>query len=372
LQGVLFAIPYTLVEALVGRPLSAGLVPAGWDVRRWAGSAAVATIPPVAAVSYLSASLALPGVGAVDRAVMIAPVLVQLPLEAAFWAWARTGPRYLANLVPQLTSLGTLAGAALFGVLGVRLDLAALPAQLLVLAWVCLRQRGTVPGRTRPGWWRSVRIGAAYCLAAGVDLGYVVALPAVAGQVAGAQAIVVLRAMELVFGPVNVALAASIREDIVAGRGSRVRTGARALTVALLVAVTAAILGSGRLRYLVAAELAAAGLAPVAVYCVYKAVTALSSWMSVRHMIWAPPGRYLVSAVGSRALAFAGVAGSLLWAGHLTGLFAQLLVAEVVVVVWYYVRMRGARMRGPVVGAGQLPSQVDRRALQDPVEQPAD
>src|SRR5262249_51444744 len=150
-----------------------------------------------------------------------------------------------------------------------------------------------------------------------------------------------------------------------------------ALTVVLLVAVTAVILGSGRLRSLVAAELAAAGLAPLSVYCGYKAVTALSSWMSVRHMIWAPPGRYLVSAIGSRALAVAGVAGSLLWAGHLTGLCAQMLGAEVVVVVWYYARMRGvrlegARMGGPVAGAGQPPPQSDRRALQDPVDQPAD
>jgi hypothetical protein len=368
LQGVLFAIPYTLVEALVGRPLSAGLIPADWDVDRWAGRAAAATVLPVAAVSYLSASFALPGVTVADRALMIAPVLVQLPLEAAFWAWARTRPRYLANLVPQLTSLGTMTGAALFGLLGLRLDLASLPAQLLVLAWVVwLRQRSAVPGRLRPGAWPSVRVGAAYCLAAGVDLGYAVALPAIAGQVAGAPAIVVLRAMELVFGPVNVALAASIREDIVEGDGSRVLTGARALTVALLAAVSAVVLGSGRLRYLVATELGTAGLAPVCAYCGYKAVTVLSSWMSVRHMIWAPPGRYLVSAIGSRVLAFAGVAASLLWAGHLTGFFAQLLAAEVVVVSWYY-----ARMRGRPAGAGQAPAQLDRRALQDPVDQPAD
>jgi hypothetical protein len=340
LQGALFAIPYTLVEALVGRPLSAGLVPAEWDVDRWARRAASATILPVAIVSYLSASLALPHAGPVSRLLMITPVLVQLPLEAAFWSQARTRSRQFANLVPQLVSAGTVLGGVVFAVLHVRIDLASLPAQVIVLGWVLLRRSPGAPGQVRPPIWRSVRIGAAYCVAAGIDLVYTVALPSVAGRLVGPQAIVVLRAMELAFGPFNVALAATVREDIVGGRQSRLRTGTRALTVALLVVVSAVVLSSRWVRHLLADDLATVGLAAVAIYCGYKAVTMVSTWLSVRHMIWAQPRRFLVSAIGSRVLALAGIAASVAWVRHTAGLFLQLLVAEALVVSWYYLRMR--------------------------------
>jgi hypothetical protein len=340
LQGALFAIPYTLIEALIGRPLSAGLVPREWNVDRWARRAAAVTILPVAAVSYLSASVALPHTGPVSRLLMITPVLVQLPLEAAFWSLARTRSRRQANLVPQLVSAGTLLGGAAFAMLHIRLDLASLPAQVIVLGWALLRQRSTGPGQVRPPLWPGLRIGAAYCVAAGVDLVYTVALPSVAGRLVGPEAIVVLRAMELAFGPFNVTLAATVREDIVGGRASRLLTGTRVLTVALLAGVSAVVLASGWVRGLLADDLAAVGVGTVALYCGYKAVTMVSTWMSVRHMIWAPPRRYLASAIGSRVLAFAGIAASVALVRHTAGLFVQLLVAEAFVVSWYWFRMR--------------------------------
>ncbi len=355
LQGALFAIPYTLIEALVGRPLSAELVPPQWNVDRWARVAATATVLPVGAVCFLAASLALPGTSSVDLLLMITPVLAQLPLEAAFWSRTRTRTRQQANLVPQLTSVGTLLGVAVFAVLEVRLDLASLPAQVLVLGWALSRPSVTVPGQVRPSMWRSVRIGAAYSLAAGIDLSYVVVLPAVAGRLVGPAAIVVLRAMELAFGPFNVALSATVREDIVGGRSSRFVTGTRALTVALLAGVTVVVLGSGRVRQLLADDLATVGLGAVAVYCGYKAVVMLSTWLSTRHMIWAAPRRYLVSAIGSRVLAFAGLAAGVGWVSSATGLFTQLLVAEAFVVVWYHLRMRPtAADRSTAAGSATL------------------
>lgn len=349
LQGLLFAIPYTLIEALVGRPLSADQVPPEWQVERWARRAAAATIIPVAAVCYASTAIALPRVTPIDCLVMITPVLVQLPLEAAFWSLARTHSPRRANLVPQLTAVGTLLGAAVFAAAGVRMDLAPLPAQILVLGWVLSRPVRATPGSVRPSTWRSVRVGASYCVAAGIDLVYVVGLPSVAGRLAGTEAIVVLRAMELAFGPFNVALSASVREDVITGRSSRVLTGTRALTVAVLVAVSAVVMTSAQVRHLLAEDLARAGLGAVAIYCGYKAVAMMSTWLSVRHMIWASPRRFLVSAIGSRLLTFAGLAVSLAWVSHTGQLFAQVLVAEAFVVVWYWYRMRSTPVDLPVV-----------------------
>jgi len=203
-----------------------------------------------------------------------------------------------------------------------------------------------------------VRIGAAYCTAAGIDLVYVVALPSVAGRLVGPPAIVVLRAMELAFGPFNVALSASVREDVITGRSSRVLTGTRALTVAVLVAVSAVVMTSAQVRHLLAEDLAKAGLGAVAIYCGYKAVAMMSTWLSVRHMIWASPRRFLVSAIGSRLLTFAGLAVSLAWVSHTGQLFAQVLVAEAFVVVWYWYRMRSTPVDLPVVSDAPAPVPV--------------
>jgi hypothetical protein len=356
LQGALLAIPYTLIEALVGRPLSAGLVPESWPVERWARRAAAVVSLPVAAVAFASASIALPETGIADRLLMITPVLLQLPLEATFWAAARTWSRHRANLVPQLTAAGTLLGGAIFALTDVRLDAAAIPAQVAVLAWVLLRRPERGAG---PGPWASVRLGYTYCVAAAIDLLYVVALPSVAGSIVGPAAIVVLRAMELAFGPFHVALSATQREDVVEGRRSKVLTGTRVFTVVVLVAVSIAVTGSPWIRHLLATDLAAVSRKAVAAYCGYKAAVMFSTWLSTRHMIWAPPRRYLASAVGSRVLAFAGLAVSALWLRHLTGLFTQLLVAEVAVVVWYLVRML-TTPAGPPPPASPAREPVDR------------
>jgi hypothetical protein len=341
LQGALLAIPYTLIEALVGRPLSADLVPANWDLQRWAFRAAAVTIVPVGAVAYLSATIALPDVGLLSRFAMISPVLLQLPLEAAFWSIARTRSRRLANLVPQLTAAGTLVAGAVFALADLPLYVAAVPAQLLVLGWVLLRRAGTPDRRVRPPYLASVRVGSAYCLAAGIDLSYSVALPSVAGRIAGADAIVILRAMELAFGPFHVALSASTREDIVEGRASKLVTGTRALTVVLLAAVCAVLLGSPWVRGLLADELTRVAIGVIALFCLYKAALALSTWLSVRHMIHATPRRFLASAIGSRVLAFAGLAVSVALVRQVTGLFLQLAITEVAVVLWYVLRVRG-------------------------------
>jgi hypothetical protein len=349
LQGALFAIPYTLIESLVGRPLSADLVPQHWNIDVWARRAASAVILPVGLVAYLSATIALPELHPVDRLLMIAPVLVQLPLEAAFWAMARTGSRHHANLVPQLTSAGTLVAGVVFAATDLRVDVVWLPAQLGVLLWTLVRRRTAVPadsGQVRPSLWQSLRVGAVYCLAAGIDLSYSVALPSVAGSIAGAPALVVLRAMELAFGPFHVGLSATTREDIVAGRRSRFRTTTRALTVALVIAVSAVVLGSSWVRGLLADDLATVGLVALGYFCGYKIMLMASTWLSTRHMIWAAPRRYLASAIGSRVLAFAGMAVSVVWVRHVTGLFLQLMVTEAVVVCWFVLRIRSGAPAG--------------------------
>jgi hypothetical protein len=169
----------------------------------------------------------------------------------------------------------------------------------------------------------------------------------------------VLRAMELAFGPFHVALSATQREDVVEGRRSKVLTGTRVFTVVVLVAVSIAVTGSPWIRHLLATDLAAVSRKAVAAYCGYKAAVMFSTWLSTRHMIWAPPRRYLASAVGSRVLAFAGLAVSALWLRHLTGLFTQLLVAEVAVVVWYLVRML-TTPAGPPPPASPAREPVDR------------
>ena len=339
-QGALLAVPYTLIEALVGRPQSAGVVPPTWHVESWATRAAVTVTLPVGLVGFLAVSVALPQSGIADRLFVIAPVLLQLPLEALFWAMARTRSRRRANLVPQLVAAGTLLTAAAFAASGLRLDIAAVPAQLAVLAWALATRLPAAEGQIRPGPVRSVRIGAAYCVAAAVDLGYAVSLPAVAGVLAGPAAIVVLRAMDLAFGPFHVALSATTREDIVAGQRSRFRTGARMLTVAMLVLISAVVTASPAVRGLLSADLAEASLLAVALYCAYKGGLMISTWLATRHMIRAAPRTFLVSAIGSRTVAFAGLAVALLWVGSAEDLFLQLAVAEVVVVLWFVLRIR--------------------------------
>ncbi|GGL19519.1 hypothetical protein [Mangrovihabitans endophyticus] len=350
-QGALLAIPYTLVEAMVGRPLSAGVVPGTWRLEAWAARAAAAIAVPAAVVGFAAVSVALPGSGILDRLLVVAPVLLQLPVEALFWVAFRTRGRRRANALPQSVAAGTLLTAAVFAVAGLRLEVAAVPAQIAVLAWAFATRPAGGP-HTRPGPLAGVRIGAAYCVAAAVDLGYVVALPAVAGVLAGPAAIVVLRAMDLAFGPFHVALAATTREDVVAGRSGRFRTGARLLTAVLLVATSVAVLAGPWARGLLSADLAAASVGVVALYCVYKAAVMVSTWLSMRHMVRAAPRTYLVSAIGSRVVAFASLAVALLWVRHTGHLFAQLAAAEAVVVAWFAARLRTTGARTGAAGPG--------------------
>ncbi|MCG5469598.1 hypothetical protein LADH09A_003516 [Micromonospora sp. LAH09] len=340
LLGTLLAIPYTLMEALVGRPLSAGVVPDDWNLESWARRVSALVALPVAAVAFLSVSVALPQSSLTDRFCVIAPVLLQLPVEAMFWACARTRSPGRANLIPQLTALGTLVSGALLLAADVRVDIAAIPAQLAVLAWVTLRPRSATAGRVRPRAREGLAVGSVYCLAALADLAYTITLPSVAGAAAGQSAVVVLRAMDLVFGPFHVVLSASTREDIVAGRAVRWRSLTRALTLVAWLGVSVVVLASEQVRRLLAPDLAAVGLAVVAGYCAYKLLVAISTWLSVRHMIHAVPRRYLVSAIGSRVVAFGGVAVALVWAIGVSDLVLQLLLCEALVVAWFMARMR--------------------------------
>ncbi|MFJ8577361.1 hypothetical protein [Micromonospora sp. NPDC093277] len=340
LQGILLAIPYTLIEALVGRPLATDIVPHDWDLGRWAGQVALAVALPVAVVGYVSASVALPQTTVAERMLMLAPVILQLAIEAVFWATTRARSPQHANLIPQLTAVGTILGAVTCVAVDLPVYVAAVPAQTAVLLWCLLRRPPADAGRVRPTVRRSLSLGAMYCYAGAVDLSYSIALPSVAGSVAGPASVTVLRAMDLAFGPFHVALSASTREDVVAGRKSRWLTGARAMTVATLVAVCVIVLGSRQVRGLLAEDFASLGVAVLAAYCGYKALVMVSAWLSTRHMIWAPPRRYLGSAVGSRTIAFAGVAAAVVWAGGLSDLVLLLLVAEALVVGWFLVRMR--------------------------------
>lgn len=342
LQGALLALPYTLIEAAVGRPLAADVVPGRWDLEAWARRVAMALVLPVGLVAYLSASVALVGSSPVDRLLMIAPVLLQLPVEGLFWVTNRTRSRRRANLIPQLTAVGTLLTGAVFAASDVRLDIAAVPAQLAVLGWVLLsgRARGRPAGAETPGVRHSLRIGQVYSLTALIDLSYSVALPSVAGAVVGQGAVVVLRALELAFGPFHIALSATARDDLVAGRKSQWRTATRALTVAALLAVSAAVIASDRVRDLLAADGTQLTIAAVATYCGYKALVMVSTWLSVRHMIWVTPRQFLISAVGSRVVALGGLLIALGLVSQVSQLFLQLLVCEALVVAWFSYRIR--------------------------------
>ena len=353
-QGVLLAIPFTMVEALVGRPLSAGVVPPSWHLESWAARAAAVVTVPVGVVGFVAVSVALPETGIVDRLLVISPVLLQLPLEASFWVQARTRTRRRANAVPQLVAAGTMLTAGAFAVTGMRLDVSSVPIQVLVLGWVVATRLRAGPEQVRASPLRAVRIGAAYCTAAAIDLGYAVALPSFAGALAGPAAIVVLRAMDLAFGPFHVALSATTREDVVGGRASRFRTAPRVLTVVLLVSISAALLAAPWTRALLSADLARVSLAAVTLYCVYKAALMVSTWLSVRHMIRAAPRRFLVSAIGSRAVAFGSLGLAVLWVRSVEDLFLQLTAAELAVVAWY-----SLRSRAPAGGAPPVVAAVD-------------
>jgi hypothetical protein len=364
-QGALLAIPFTLIEALVGRPQSAGVVPESWPVEAWAARAAGVVAVPVAAGGFIAVSVALPHTGIADRLLVVLPVLLQLPLEALFWAMARTRTRRRANLVPQVVAAGTILTAGVFALTGLRLEVAAVPIQVAVLIWAFATRLPVGPDQIKPGPIASVRIGAAYCTAAAVDLGYAVALPSVAGALAGPPAIVVLRAMDLAFGPFHVALSATTREDVVGGRESRFRTASRGLTVVLLLVISAVVLASPWARGLLSGDLARASLAAVGLYCAYKSALMLSTWLSIRHMIRATPRRFLVSAIGSRVVAFASLAVAVLWVRSATDLFLQLAACEVAVVLWYALRLRGTPETASV------PS-IPRPRVPEPATQPLD
>jgi hypothetical protein len=363
-QGALLAIPFTMVEALVGRPLSAGVVPRAWHLESWAARAAAAVTVPVGLVGFVAVSLALPETGIADRLLVVSPVLLQLPLEALFWALARTRSRRRANLLPQVVAAGTMLTAGAFTLAGVRLDVSAVPVQLLVLGWAVATRLPAGPDQVRPPPLRAVRIGTAYCTAAAIDLGYAVALPSFAGALAGPAAIVTLRAMDLAFGPFHVALSATTREDVVGGRASRFRTAPRALAVVLLVATSAVVVAVPWARGLLSADLARASLAAVVLYCAYKAALMISTWLSVRHMIRAAPRRFLVSAIGSRAVAFGSLAVAALWVHSVEDLFLQLAVCEVAVVAWYALRSSEPAGAAPPPVTPAVESPGDRRPKQ--------
>jgi hypothetical protein len=339
LQGALLAIPFALMESLVGRPISAGLVPAAWDIESWARRAAAVVIAPVALIAAVSAATALPHVTWTDRLVMITPVLLQLPLEAMFWARAQTRSTSRANLIPQLVAVGTIVCGGAFALAGIRLDIAAAPGQIAVLAWVLLSRPPLAPGTVRPGYLASVKVGTAYLVTGIVDLSYSVALPSVAGALAGPAAVVVLRAMELAFGPFHVLLSATTREDVVLGRRTRWINPTRVLTVAGWAAVSVVVLFVPWARLVVAAELEHLGLLALVAYCGYKGLMMFSTWLSIRQMIWAQPRRYLVSGIGSRVIALGGLAVSVAWVHATTQLFVQLLICEALVVAWFAYRI---------------------------------
>lgn len=338
LQGTLLALPFALMESLVGRPISAGLLPPHWDTESWARRTAAVAVLPVTVIAGISATVALPGAGRDDRMLMLLPVLLQLPLEAVFWARARDRSPASANLIPQIVAIGTMLCGGAFALTGVRVDISAVPGQLAVLAWLLLvqrRARSRASGTIRPGYLASVRVGATYFVTASVDLAYSVALPSVAGALAGPVAVVVLRALELAFGPFHVLLSATTREDIVLGRRTRWVNPVRLMAVAGWALVSLVIAASPWVRGLLAADLRDLGLAAVAAFCGYKGLLMLSTWMSVRHMIWAPPRRYLVSGVGSRLIALGCLAVSALWVDEVPELLLSLLVCEALVVVWF-------------------------------------
>ncbi|GAB1642012.1 hypothetical protein [Krasilnikovia sp. MM14-A1259] len=339
LQGALLALPFALMESLIGRPISAGLLPANWDMESWARRTAAVSILPVAVVGCVSAAVALPGASWPDRLLMLTPVLLQLPLEAAFWAKARTESTSRANLIPQVVAIGTLVCGAAFAVAGLRVDVAAVPGQVAVLAWLLLRRAPLAPGTIRPGYRAGFRVGAAYFVTASVDLTYSVALPSVAGALAGPTAVIVLRAMELAFGPFHVTLSATTRDDVVMGRKARWINPTRVLTVGGWAVVSVIVMFSPWVRGLLAADLRALGLVALAAFCAYKGLLMFSTWLSIRHMIWATPGRYLVSGVGSRVIALAGLAVSVAWVDRVPELFVQLLICEALVVAWFAYRI---------------------------------
>jgi hypothetical protein len=106
------------------------------------------------------------------------------------------------------------------------------------------------------------------------------------------------------------------------------------------VVISVVVTASPDVRRLLSADLAAASLTAVGLYCAYKGGLMVSTWLATRHMIRAAPRTFLISAIGSRTVAFASLAVAVLWVGSAEDLFLQLAVCEVVVVLWFAVRIR--------------------------------
>jgi hypothetical protein len=125
----------------------------------------------------------------------------------------------------------------------------------------------------------------------------------------------------------------------VRGRRSRWINPVRRLTVAGWAVVSVVVTASPWVRGLLADDLRDLGLAAVAVFCAYKGVLMATTWLSVRHMIWAAPRRYLVSGVGSRVIALSALAASVTWVHRVPDLLLSLLISEALVVTWFAVRI---------------------------------
>jgi hypothetical protein len=344
-QGTLLAVPYVLMESLIGKPISAGIVPTNWNTTAWARTATAAVMPVVALLAYVASVLALPDVTPGVRALAILPVVLQMPIEALFWTTARAHSSQRANLLPQMTAAGTVVGATLLAATDTTILFAAIPAQVAVLAWFVVRPSTGDIG-VRPSIRESLRPGSTYCFVAGVDLTYVVTLMSVAGALLGPSALVVLRALDLAFGPFHVALSATTREDIVAGRPAPLRSATRVLTAAVLGVVSLVLIGSARVRDFIADDLAAIAPAVIGMYCLYKALMMLSTWFSVTHMIGARPARFLKSALIARVVSFGAVGLSVLWVTDFTRLVVQLVACEIFMVAWFAYRCLPVRQDG--------------------------
>ncbi|WP_229074099.1 hypothetical protein [Actinoplanes sp. DH11] len=346
LQGTLLAIPYVLQEALLGRPIARGVVPPDWDPRAWATRTALATTLIIAPVVVFVPLIAVPGGGGWAWAATAVPVLLQVWIENRYWLLNRIRSVAAGNLVPQLTAMGTVISAVLLAATGRSVLVAAVPAQLLVLAWAARQcRRGAVSSGIRPALWSSLRPGMSYGFASAVGLMFSVALPTLAGICVGGTAIVVIRALELVFGPFHLLLNASVREDLLRGRISPLFSLPKLLTIGSLLVTAVALAGSSAIRRLVSEDLAATAALTVLVYCAYKLFVLVNTWQGTRHMLNASPARFMVTNLTASAIALFTIAIGAVWIRDLQLYLLLLCGSEMLLITWYALRNAEDRRR---------------------------
>ncbi|MET0414525.1 MAG: hypothetical protein ABW022_00700 [Actinoplanes sp.] len=361
IQGTLLAIPYALQESLVGRPLARGVVPGQWNRTAWMARTTLTATLLITPVVLVVPAVTVPRAGWQLWLLAAVPVLLQMPVEGLYWLLGKQHRSGCGNLVHQCAAAGTIACATVLALSGHSVLLAAVPAQLLVIGWALGHLRsgdragGNRAGGVRPGYLAALRPGSSYSLAAVVSLAFGVALPTLAGVYVGEAAVVVIRALDLAFGPFHLLLNASVREDLMRGRRTPLTDPAKLLAAGALAATGVALIAAAPLRQLISADLAAAGGLTVAVYTGYKLFFMINTWQASRHMLRTTPRRFMTTGIVASCLALVTVAAGGLLAGGLRSYLLVLCGSELLLIAWYAARSAADNERRIAAPAAAVP-----------------